>query len=420
MIETEAACDDWLEVLETALQDLYNPAALRKSPLLRWLAADKPDPLATTRKLLTDAIRALKPGEHVPDHANAWRIYHILRYRYVEQLTQKEVASELLLSVRQLRRLEPDALQVLADYLWEHYPLSEDADEMLPAQSAVPDVPAPSLEAPGRHDELVWLRKSLPDEVTDVQVLIDHVTTTIMPLADLKGVHIAYELTGTLPLVRGSAAAMRQAFLALLAAAMNGAAERRVFVAVGVEELDVVVHFRVPGGQTRDEATLNREILDKLQMTQQLCSLFGGELEVPVHIESGVSFAATLRLPGVVPVQVLVIDDNVDLLRLLKRYLEGTLYTFVGVSDPEEALLLAAEMLPRIIVMDVMLPGIDGWELLGRLRAHPKLQNVLIVVCTILPQEQLALALGAAGFLRKPVSREDILDLLGRLSSTNE
>jgi CheY-like chemotaxis protein len=56
-----------------------------------------------------------------------------------------------------------------------------------------------------------------------------------------------------------------------------------------------------------------------------------------------------------------------------------------------------------------MLPGLDDWEMLGRLREHPQTHGVPVIICTILPQEQLALALGAAAFLRKPVRREQLL-----------
>ena len=75
---------------------------------------------------------------------------------------------------------------------------------------------------------------------------------------------------------------------------------------------------------------------------------------------------------------------------------------------------MAEESAPQVIVVDVMLPGIEGWELLGRLRTHPKTRDVPIIVCTILPQEQLALSLGAAEFLRKPINREALLSALDR------
>jgi CheY-like chemotaxis protein len=116
-------------------------------------------------------------------------------------------------------------------------------------------------------------------------------------------------------------------------------------------------------------------------------------------------------------VVVFAIDDNADTLQLLQRYLAGTRYPFVGIRDPQQALALVEGLAPKIILLDVMLPGVDGWELLGRLREHPRLRGVPIVVCTILPMEQFALILGAAAFIHKPVSREALLAVLDRLSA---
>jgi CheY-like chemotaxis protein len=121
-----------------------------------------------------------------------------------------------------------------------------------------------------------------------------------------------------------------------------------------------------------------------------------------------------LTLPIVEGVPILVIDDNADTLRLLQRYLSGTRYHFMGARDPEQALAMTKQTMPRVIVMDVMMSGVDGWELLGRLRTHPATRNVPVIVCTILPHEPLALTLGAAGFLRKPVSRDAFLAALNR------
>ena len=127
---------------------------------------------------------------------------------------------------------------------------------------------------------------------------------------------------------------------------------------------------------------------------------------------SNMAFKAIMHFPMDIAMPVLVIDDNEDILHLIQRYLTDTVYYFVGARNSDEALNLAKELNPRAVLMDVMLPGIDDWELLGRLRAHPTLQGVPIIVCTILPQEELALALGAAAYLRKPINREVLLATL--------
>ena len=121
-----------------------------------------------------------------------------------------------------------------------------------------------------------------------------------------------------------------------------------------------------------------------------------------------------MTLPAGQQTTVLVIDDNVDTLRLLERYLSGTPYAFCRTRDPEEALALAERLMPQVILLDIMLPGIDGWELLGRLREHPQVGQVPVLVCSILPQAKLATTLGAAGYLRKPVSRQALLEALAQ------
>jgi CheY-like chemotaxis protein len=117
-------------------------------------------------------------------------------------------------------------------------------------------------------------------------------------------------------------------------------------------------------------------------------------------------------VPAVAQVPVLVIDDNADTLQLLQRYTMGTRFRFMGSRDPEQALERAAEASPSVIVLDVMMPEIDGWKVLGRLREHPVTGGVPIVVCTILAQKELALSLGASGFIRKPMTRQEFLGCL--------
>jgi CheY-like chemotaxis protein len=100
---------------------------------------------------------------------------------------------------------------------------------------------------------------------------------------------------------------------------------------------------------------------------------------------------------------------------LFQRYASGTRYRVVGTRDAEAAPALAARLSPAAIVLDVMMPQLDGWEVLARLRQHPATASLPIVVCTILPQEELALSLGASGFIRKPVTQQMFLDALEHL-----
>ena len=79
---------------------------------------------------------------------------------------------------------------------------------------------------------------------------------------------------------------------------------------------------------------------------------------------------------------------------------------------PEEALDLACKLQPYAISVDLMMPGLDGWDLLQTLLNHPETTNVPIIICSVLKQKELALSLGAAAFLGKPINEKSLLSVL--------
>jgi CheY-like chemotaxis protein len=154
-----------------------------------------------------------------------------------------------------------------------------------------------------------------------------------------------------------------------------------------------------------------------LNMAHDLATLSGSKLELLVDSRS---FRASLIVPAVEKLPVLVIDDNADTLQLLQRYATGTRYHLVTTQDQEQAFGLAESVGPQVIVLDVMMPEVDGWEVLGRLRQNPVTAHIPIIVCTILAQSELATFLGASDFLRKPVSRDSFLAALDRQTAQME
>ena len=408
------ALEAFLQDLQAALRSLYDPLALRKSRLLQWLGLDKRgNPVGALREALTAAVQALKPPASTPPDANAWRVYWILTYRYIEQSSQVTVAGNLGLSDRQLRRQERVAERALADYLWDRYKLEPRAPAVLPAQAtAREEVAAPPAEIPSRQQELQWLRESLPTQTADVSGVITGALKLIAPLAEANGVQVNCALPGDLPPMAAQLAIVRQAAANVLTAAVLAAGGGRVAVSARASARGIEVQVTAEGENS--PARPVAEAAEALAMAREFASLCGGRLTVEPQTGETGDFSAVLALPVTQQIEVLVVDDNLDTLRLMQRYLEGTRYRFLGAHDPEGAVALAEAQPPRIIVLDVMMPGIDDWELLGRLRAHPATAAAPIIVSTILPQEQLALAIGAAGFMRKPVSRPTLLAALDR------
>ena len=156
--------------LRDALDHLYDPGRLRSNPLAVLLnVAGKPDTPFALRQVLTDVVGALKPGPEVPTKAPTWRAYEILYSRYVQQFSQKEVAEQLGLSVRQLRREQEAALGLLAERLYADYALG----------AKNPEAGTPRNEQLARKvvsftsdQELAWMKEASPNESANVAQII--------------------------------------------------------------------------------------------------------------------------------------------------------------------------------------------------------------------------------------------------------
>ncbi len=394
--------------IHRALLDMYDPPRLARSPLIARLGlARQADPPAALRRALLAAVEALKPADDTPPQAGAWRTYRILLHRYVQQIPQQEIAASLGFSVRQLQRHEQAALQALADHLTVRYRLAAADAQPVATTEAAADL---------ADGELARLPAAFASEAINLAELTQAALKITRPLLEAAGVTAEMTVPPQLPRAAGRSIPVRQALVSLFAAAAHCAVGGRVEIAAAAEAGQVRLTIR----PTQDWAAqptaseLCPDDLENVAMAGQLVAASGGSLHV-VGGDAG-PFIATLTLPIAEQRLVLAIDDNADSLRLLERFLAGSRYPFVGASDPLRAVSLARQLAPRAIILDVMLPGMDGWELLGRLREDPATAGIPVIVSTILPHEQLALTLGAAAFLRKPVSRDALLATLDALT----
>ena len=129
----------------------------------------------------------------------------------------------------------------------------------------------------------------------------------------------------------------------------------------------------------------------------------------------GIHVFLRLEMPSVGKIQVLVVDDNPDMVRFFQRATEGTHYWTMHLQQGKDLFDRVAVEPPDIIVLDVMLPDIDGWELLIRLHEDLETRAIPVIVCSVIREEELALSLGAAAYLPKPVRRRAFIQALDRV-----
>lgn len=159
-----------------------------------------------------------------------------------------------------------------------------------------------------------------------------------------------------------------------------------------------------------------------LALVKRLVSLHGGSVHVESTVGEGSKFVISLpklRRDGVAgevsdddTPYVLVVEDDPQTAALTADYLAGGGISTIFAATADEAMSVALERKPAAIVLDILLPGTDGWTLLSSLKKMPDTAGIPVVVSSVLDDVQRGLVLGATDYLVKPVTRERLLDSL--------
>jgi signal transduction histidine kinase/CheY-like chemotaxis protein len=171
-----------------------------------------------------------------------------------------------------------------------------------------------------------------------------------------------------------------------------------------------------------------------LAICKKFTEAMGGQLTVTSELKRGSTF--TLRLPVRPPATatppvagaptplpepppaptgtpvVLVIDDDPQARDLMVRFLQKEGFSPRTASDGRQGLLMAQQLRPSLITLDVMMPEVDGWSVLNALKADPELAKIPVMMLTLTDEQDKGFALGAAEFVSKPVDYPRLAALL--------
>jgi len=389
--------DEFREELNKALSHLYDLAFLETS-LLTTLMPDGAGASAfagaslgkTLRKAIIDAIESLRPPEGTPSDDAAWRPYRILEARYVAGLSHTEIEESLFLGKSQYYREHARALEALSGILWRSW------KPVVAAESAAPATTDPDALALA---ELAELARQEASQRVDLLDLLRDITALLTLSEPGRDVAIVLQPEARQLPVYGSPGVLRQGLLLAISQAVNTLFTGMVSLDAQLLGREIVIRIRLKGSTHADSAINHAMIQDFLRVAggravleQDHCSP-SLELVFPACLEDWT---------------VLLVDNNSELADLFSRYLEGEPWTLVHAKTAQQALEICKSQPPSLVLLDVLMPHQDGWDLLSHLKAAPATAHIPVVICSVLNQPQLAVSLGAVGYLRKPVRQQDL------------
>jgi len=297
-------------------------------------------------------------------------------------------------------------------------------------------------------------KMEIQPEYIAIEEIVDGVMATGKGLIKDKPIQIFKEIEPGLPQVWGDPVRVRQVLLNLVSNASKFTNEGNITIRVtrqpedpatgeperaqidvqdtgiGIAPQDMNKLFeafrQVDGSTTRQAGGTGLG----LAISRQFVEMHGGRMWIESEVGVGTTFSFTVLLhpaalekPQVVintkngdnkPL-VMAVDDEPGVLELYGRYLEKGGYAIVGLSNANELMHNIQQFNPSALVLDLNMPGKDGWTAIGEIRKNDVTRNLPIIICSIEDQRERARVAGVNAYLIKPIVEDDLLDTLGQV-----
>jgi len=342
--------------------------------------------------------------------------------------------------------------------------LMEEAED-LEQEAFIPDLQ--KIHGAGKHllsliNDILDLSKieagrmELYLENFEIGTLVNDVVATINPLVAKNGNNLTINCAENLGIMHADLTKVRQSLFNLLSNASKFTENGTITLTVSRQNIDERdwIQFQVSDtgigmtpeqmgrlfqAFTQADASTTRKYGGTglgLAITKKFCQMMGGDImveslsgkgstftvQLPVEVEKLTKVETPEQPQGDSPSDkqstILVIDDDPTIHDLMKRFLTKQGFQVRTANSGLEGLRLAKELQPEAITLDVMMPGMDGWAVLAALKADPETAHIPAIVMTIVDDQNLGYALGAADYILKPINRNQLMSVLQKYGAS--
>lgn len=299
-------------------------------------------------------------------------------------------------------------------------------------------------------------RMDLYLETFDITTMVNDVVATVYPLLEKNANHLTVNCPENIGIMHADVTKLRQSLFNLLSNAGKFTDRGTVTLTVSrdVDNDNEWIRFQVSDTGIGMSAEQQKKVFEPftqadasttrkyggtglgLTITKKCCQLMKGDITVASEVDKGSTFI--IELPAIVEIvkekstsqstvlpelpshnrnTVLVIDDDPIARDLIERFLSKEGFYVLKAASGKQGLELAKQVRPNVILLDVMMPQMDGWSVLSAIKTQPELVNIPVVMVTIVSEKNKGYALGVSDYLLKPIDREQLVVVLQKYTS---
>lgn len=396
---------EFLNAVKDILNHLSDPAYLENHNLINIFYHGEETSLSTRvqalRTTIQESIDILKPPDLTPDNAPEWRCYKILTYRYFQFKDWYLIEEELGLSQRQVHRDLKKGLDALTSILWENYtsqkaPAGRDGGDQA---EGVETYDAELIKEELKNWEISY-------DLTNLAQLLEQALQLCKTLGKTE-VHDRVDMSEVDPNLN-----------VMVDQVLTKQGLYKIFSMIGASPEDLAVQLR-----TRklndffyeiafNFNTLKLKTLEYWNIAQLFFTI--QSLRHTIVADEGTTTISVI-LPVKKQISCLVIDDVASVHRLIERMLGSYGIQVFGADNYTTAINLIQLAKPDFILLDILMPKMDGWQMIKNIKTDHETRDIPVIICSVLYEPELSRAVNAAAYIRKPINRLELIQTLNEL-----